>query len=375
MQNEFNSFCPYYNQGLLIESSPSGQTQVAMCCWQQRRIVDSVDFNSDYFTEIRNKSINGVPMQCSIYCKQSGHIANERELSFNETWWDRNNDIKIKKLHLKQGLTCNLKCISCSSLLSSAWNGEYQHFVPAAASVRLKKHTEKQWNHLDLTSVEQVHFDGGEPLLNEDSINLLRYLKKIGQIGSVTVNYNTNGTIFPSDELIELWSETKWVRLFFSLDGVGATFEYTRYPAIWNKVKENLKKFQEIKGPCLLLEVNAIIGIHNIFNIPDFVSWWKKDYQFGNQGDPTNIFVRAIEDNSYGGTVLDIKKLPAQLKNSAAELLLEYLDVPGIADIAQIAGKQEDLELKWIDYLNQLDQLRGTNWRTSLPKEISQIKC
>ena len=376
MLNDSDNFCSYYNQGLLIESSPAGQTRVAMCCWQKRKNVNFVEFDSDYFTKLRNESTHKIPAACSVYCSKPGHIANERELAQYEPWRDCNNQVAIKKLHLKQGLTCNLTCISCSSELSSAWKKGYRKFVPDATLVKLKKETQKQWQHLDLSSVEQVHFDGGEPLLGTDHIDLLKHLKNIGQIKNVTVNYNTNGTIWPSNEVIELWSEAKWVRLFFSLDGVGTTFEYTRYPAKWDRVAENMYKFQQLKGPCLLLEVNAIIGIHNIFNIPDFYQWWKDNYQISNQGDPTKIFVRAIEPSSYGGEVLNLKFLPAAIKPLAMKMLQTYTHVPGVKDLMLILNKYDDSsssDVRWLSYFEKLDQLRGTNWQDSLSEEFKNL--
>jgi hypothetical protein len=370
-----DNFCPYYNQGLLIESTPAGQTQIAMCCWQKRKIVDIVDFKSDYLNNLRHEAAGKIPSACSAYCHRPGHVANERELAYNESWRDTDNQIKIKKLHLKQGLVCNLTCISCSSQLSSAWNKDYRKFVPDAPLVKLKKHPEKQWQHLDLSNLEQVHFDGGEPLLGTDHIELLRHLKNIGQLKNVTVNYNTNGTIWPSDEVIELWTETKWVRLFFSLDGVGSTFEYTRYPAKWNQVTDNMQKFQQLKGPCLLLEVDAIIGIHNIFNIPDFYQWWKNNYQFSNQGDPINIFVRAIEPSSYGGKVLDLQFLPMSLKPAAMKLLQEYIEIPGVKDLIPLLNKNNVNNNQWLTYFEKLDQIRGTDWRNNLSEQLNINIC
>jgi hypothetical protein len=366
-----HNFCPYYNQGLLIESTPAGQTQIAMCCWQMRKSVDTVDFHSDYLNDLRKESVSNIPSVCSPYCHQPGHIANERELAHNESWIDSDNQIKIKKLHVKQGLTCNLTCISCSTQYSSAWNKDYRKFVPGAPLVKLKKHPEKQWQNLDLRYVEQLHFDGGEPLLGTDHVELLRYLRSIDQLKNVTINYNTNGTVWPTDEVIELWSETKWVRLFFSLDGVESTFEYTRYPAKWHQVVDNMQKFQQLKGPCLLLEVNAIIGIHNIFNIPDFYHWWKNNFQFGNQGDPTNIFVRAIEPNSHGGKVLDLQFLPGALKPAARELLQQYSEIPGAKNLIPLLNKNNTDNNQWLIYFEKLDQIRGTDWRISLSEKLN----
>ena len=364
-------FCAYYDQGLLIEAAPDGGKRIAMCCWQKRIKVDTVDFNHLLLTDIRKKAQNTFPEACNPYCNIDNHINNERQQSLKETWWD-NAGQRIKKLHLKQGLICNLKCISCSSILSSAWNGEYQKFVSDAPNVRLIKNPNESWKDLDLQYLEQLTLDGGEPLLNDDNVNILKHLDSLHLLPNITVNYYTNATIFPSDELISLWKKCHWVRLFFSLDGVGSTLEYTRYPAKWNEVCTNLYRYQKIQGPCLLLEINATVGVHNIFNLKDFYSWWKTHYQFGNQGDPTGIFVRPIEPSSHGGQVLQLENLPEILKSQAEDLLNSIVDLPGAQQLIPLLSKNSNDE--WLGYFKKLDEIRGTNWRQSLPIPLSQYK-
>jgi hypothetical protein len=368
-QKNNNIFCPYYYQGLLIDATPAGKSRISMCCWQGRHEVDTVKFDHEYLTQLREQSLTNIPTPCSKYCHNPNHIANERERSLGETWWDQDSTLKIKKLHLKQGLICNLTCISCGSMLSSAWNKDYRKFDSTAPIIRIKKDTNNSWSALDLTYVTQIHFDGGEPLLNTDNLQILQHLEQIGQIEQVTLNYSTNGTIWPCDETIRLWAKCKWVRLFFSLDGIGSTFEYTRYPAKWDLVTHNMKKFQELIGPCILLEANAIVGIHNIFNMPDFFEWWQKNLQFGNQGDPSQIFVRTIEPSSVGGRVLDLKYLPIELKDTAVNMLQSLSNLPGATDLIKLLSKEHSNE--WLNYFGKLDQLRGTNWKISLPQQLS----
>lgn len=364
-------FCAYHNQGLFIDATPGGQKRIAMCCWQKRINVDKVEFDHPSLINIRKRAENDLPGECTPYCKIENHINNERQHSLKEDWWN-NTGNHIKKLHLKQGLICNLKCISCGSMLSSAWNEEYQKFDPGAPKVQLIKNPNKSWEHLDLSQLKQLTLDGGEPLLNEDNVGILKHLDKLNLLHNITVNYYTNGTVFPNNELISLWTKCHWVRLFFSLDGIESTLEYTRYPAKWNEVRDNLYRFQKIQGPCLLLEVDATIGVHNIFNLVDFYYWWKNNYQFGNQGDPSSIFVRPIEPSSYGGRVLQLIHLPLELKTQAEDLLNSIIDLPGIQQLIPLLSRSPNNE--WLDYLEKLDKNRKTDWRQNLPATLSQYK-
>jgi len=373
-----STFCPYYKQGLYIGSTPTGETKISMCCWQQSQIVDIVTFDHPYLESIRVQGQTQIPSQCSQYCKQPGHIANERERSAIE--WPivistDTNSKAIKTLHLEQSLTCNLKCISCSSKYSTAWNDEYQLFDSTAPTSILKKFPEEKWQGLDLSQLRRLHFTGGEPLLNRDNKKILQHLDKIGVLSQVAISYNTNGTIRPDSELLDLWCRAHFVRLFVSLDGVGSTFEYTRFPASWTEVKSNIEYFRSLKEACVLIEADAIVGVHNIFNLPEFFAWWELNCQTGSQGDPSQIFVRCIEPMSYGGKVLDLKHLDPETAKNAVSMLEPLIHYGGVVDIINYIKQHSNPSNIWREYLERLDSIRGTNWQTSLSINIKEQTC
>jgi MoaA/NifB/PqqE/SkfB family radical SAM enzyme len=244
-------------------------------------------------------------------------------------------------------------------------------FEKNAPIVKLFKNPQKIWENLDLSELNQLHFTGGEPLLNDDNKKILVHLDSIGRLPEVSISYNTNGTIFPDDETLELWAKSKWVRLFFSLDGVGSVFEYTRYPANWDIVQSNIQAFRQLKS-CVIIEVNAVVGIHNIFDLPKFFNWWEQNCQTGSHGDPSQIFVRQIENITYGGRVLDLKYLPDNMKPLALDLLQSLTQYRGVKDLINYISANDGIDnYEWIDYFNKLDSLRGTNWQKDLPYQLS----
>ena len=350
-----------------------------MCCWQQKKTVETITFDNQYLENIREESKAAIPKSCSRYCNMPGHIANERERSLVEwnTLMSTDTESKvIRSLHLEQSLLCNLKCISCSSKFSSSWNGEYQLFEPNAPQITLKKNPESVWQHLDLKHVKKLHFTGGEPFLNRDNKKILQHLDTLGVLPDLMVSYSTNGTIIPDDETLELWKRCRFVRLFFSLDGIGSTFEFTRFPAVWSEVQNNIQYFRSLKEVCILIEVNAIVGIHNIFNLPEFFQWWKDHCQSGSQSDPSQIFVRCIEPSSYGGTVLDLKHLTKNQALSALDMLYSLSDYPGVHTIIDYIKQNSQPDNRWVDYLDRLSELRKIDWRKALPPEIQrELTC
>ena len=361
--------CPYYAQGLYIGSTPAGLTEISMCCWQKKQQVSQVSFDHPYLVDAREQSKKTIPSTCSTYCNQPEHELNERKRSYidwNQFISDDTEELGIKALHLEQSLTCNLKCISCSSKYSSAWNGEYQLFDPSAPQISLKKEPESVWKDLDLTQLRRLHFTGGEPLLNKDNKKILQHLDKLGVLSNVVLSYNTNGTVLPDTEVLELWQRSRFVRLFFSLDGVGSTFEYTRFPAKWSDVEQNIQYFRSLNRICILIEVNPVIGVHNIFNLPKIFQWWEEHCQTGSQGDPSQIILRYIEPSSFGGQVLSLKHLTNFQANAALDMLQLLTRYTGVQDLINYIKQNRSPDNCWMDYLNKLDSIRNTDWHTAL---------
>ena len=106
--------------------------------------------------------------------------------------------------------------------------------------------------------------------------------------------------------------------------------------------------------------------------MPDFFKWWQDNCQTGNQGDPSQIFVREIDASSYGGTVLSLRNFPKTLYQDAVDMLKSLNDLPGATGLLTNLKSADSTE--WISYLEQLDQRRNTNWRQSLPGPITKLK-
>jgi len=368
------TLCKYAEQGLFISSTSEGHSQVAMCCWQSReKFIPPLRYDNGYLNKLRTDFQQGkLPSQCNHYCSISGHGSNEREYSLSDSLWPESDEKKIVKLHLEQSLTCNLKCISCGPNWSSAWNSDYHHFDSSYPPNLLYKNPEKVWQHLDLSSLIHLQFTGGEPLLNKDNKKILQHLNNIGRLPNVCISYNTNATVFPDKETIQLWSKAKFVRLFLSLDGIESTFEYTRYPAKWEQVLENIRKFQAITECCVIIEVTFTTGVHNLFNLPDFFEWWENTKITGSHGDESKVFIKQIEAVTHGGKSLRLKNLPSSLQSQAIEMLQHYSNYRGVNGILKAIQNLNQTN-SWLEYLIKLDEIRNTNFRKQLPNQLSQF--
>jgi mycofactocin radical SAM maturase len=98
---------------------------------------------------------------------------------------------------------CNLKCIHCLSASSAAWPDELT-FEECRDTV----------DQLAALKVFEINFGGGEPLLKDYFLPLLRYIHKKGIVTCVS----TNGTVLTT-EAIKLFSGNPLVNVQVSLDG------------------------------------------------------------------------------------------------------------------------------------------------------------
>jgi MoaA/NifB/PqqE/SkfB family radical SAM enzyme len=188
-------------------------------------------------------------------------------------------------IDLKLGNICNLKCRICGSWSSSKWAKEEIDYIPELvdrkthlAYTYLKdgawpRESEVFWDNLKtlLPNIKYFEFTGGEPFLIEQHFELLRYAVEQDHAKNIEIHYNTNGTVFP--EQAELWANFKHAEIAFSIDNVGARFEYERYGADWNLVQENIAKFTALRSSKISTQLCTTMNIQNVYYLPELCDW------------------------------------------------------------------------------------------------------
>jgi MoaA/NifB/PqqE/SkfB family radical SAM enzyme len=203
---------------------------------------------------------------------------------YDDVDWNNLNPDQLWFIDLKLGNICNLKCRICGSWSSSKWAKEEIDYVPG---IDRKTHlaykflqdgawpreSEVFWDNLKtlLPNIKYFEFTGGEPFLIEQHFELLRYAVEQGYSENIEIHYNTNGTVFP--ESAELWANFKHVEIAFSIDNVGARFEYERYGADWNEVQENIAKFTEIRSRKISTQLCTTMNVQNVYYLPELCDW------------------------------------------------------------------------------------------------------
>ena len=289
-----------------IEASPIGT--VRPCCLADDEIVDNngekfqlatADFaniqNSNHMRDLRGEFLTGEKPQTCRKCwneERSGrtskrmHTLNRLKHVLNDEEWT--SDAKpLMFLDLKLGNICNLKCRICGSWSSSQFASEEISFLPreeqksSHAYQMLRagawpKENTQFWTQIDsvLFDIRYIEFTGGEPFMIEQHFDMLQGIVDRGIAHQVEIHYNTNGTHWP-DRGPDIWRHFKTVEVAFSIDDVGARFDYQRTNADWAVVLDNITSFQYLRDqmPNLQLQCCSTVNVFNIRYIDELAQW------------------------------------------------------------------------------------------------------
>lgn len=268
------------------------EVKVSACCVMfptQPVTEQNLLFNPN-LNEVRQSFLaNEKPNQCNNCWRREDAGQPSRRSDGTQWYVDNgydNTTVELISVDYWVGNLCNLKCVMCGPESSTAWQTEED-----PKRVINQYHRNQVWKSLDLSKLRLVHFTGGEPLLSEDHVE---FLQAIPDKKQVTVNYNTNGTVMPSAELIALWSEFHLVQIDFSIDDIGERFEYIRFPAKWNEVVDTMDRIRAAVSHNTMFAINTTLTVLNEDTYPELVAWAKQKY--GNDIDLRTQYAHGILD-------------------------------------------------------------------------------
>ena len=225
-------------------------------------------------------------------------------------------------LDLKLGNICNLKCRICGSWSSSTFATEElanlgpdedrktNHHYQMLRQGAWPRENEKFWSEIDqvVDQIRYIEFTGGEPFMIQEHFDMLQGIVDRGMAHQVEIHYNTNGTQYP-DQAEEIWQYFKHVEVAFSIDDVGARFEYQRSNAVWSQVCENIERFRSMRERLLnmTLQVCCTVNVFNVLYLEQVAAWIaQQDFDF--------VYWNIMHDAEY----FSIRSLPESSKTTIA---------------------------------------------------------
>jgi MoaA/NifB/PqqE/SkfB family radical SAM enzyme len=300
-----NKFCvlPWIS----LETSPIGT--VRPCCLAEDEIIDNTGEkfdlntasfagiqNSDYMQNLRQQFLDAKQPQTCRKCwreERSGRASKRMHtldrLKHMLPKQDWTTDAKpLIFLDLKLGNICNLKCRICGSWSSSTFAAEElanlgptedkksNHHYRMLRQGAWPRENPQFWNEIDqvVDQIRYIEFTGGEPFMIQEHFDMLQGLVDRGIAGQIEIHYNTNGTQW-SVQAESIWQHFKAVEIAFSIDDVGARFEYQRSNAIWSDVELNIAKFKQLRtrNNNIQLQVCTTVNVFNVYYIAEVAQW------------------------------------------------------------------------------------------------------
>lgn len=269
-------------------------------------------------------------------------------------------------LDLKLGRVCNLKCRICNSDSSSKWTeDEIKLYGSPLASDSVGYWIADNmpiWDELVeiLPYVEFLDFSGGEPLLIKKHFELLKLAIDKGYAKNIRIHYNTNGTIMPTREMFEIWSNFKYVEIMLSADGISKRFEYLRHPAKWDKFVEVFNRFKANKylHTTICHSVNSL----NVYYIDEFIEWFENN---DIKGD--DLYLNVVHSPYY----YNIRNLPYYLKKNIAHNISNKAADDIVKFMLSSGG---DCLKELLEVTKKIDTLRQEDFSCVFPEVYNLIR-
>lgn len=354
-----NNYCPDLFNTVFVQKVNENEVELGHCCVSKLSSpVSKINFSNDFLTKNRRQFLatGDLPDACA-YCinaeskgavsRRNNRLKPNREQNIYPT------EVVLEHLDYNCDNICNLKCIMCSGYYSSAWReDEVKLGLRTDQRTKPTKHNTMIYG-VDVSKLKSIYFNGGEPLMTRDHLNVLSHVVANGNPSAITIHYSSNGTFPLTEEISSIWSKFKSVYINFSIDAVGSAFEYIRFPAVWADVENNINTFNL---PNIILKVTATIGLHNILYFDELYQW------------ATTRSIEIYLQDTNGRSGLAVQNFPTVGKDHLLSYLNELPESTNKQTLLNLANNIAGIDQHWISYLDRLDQIRNNNWRTSLSR-------
>jgi sulfatase maturation enzyme AslB (radical SAM superfamily) len=227
---------------------------------------------------------------------------------------------------------------------------------------------------MEAASASQVlHITGGEPTIQPEFYAFLKYLIAKDKAKNITLELVTNATkIHPS--LFGLLGKFKTVMLMISMDAVGRTYEYIRYPANYSNVYENILKYRKFilsLGGESKMVFNYTLQVLNLHNTIESIktlaplSTVDDGFWIYELSDPNFMQWGMLPKESVKA---EVKKIASHM-DATKNIKWPVVALSKILEVHKHYKKQDYAKLKQqlIQFTKQQDNLRKINIKDYIP--------
>ena len=256
-------------------------------------------------------------------------------------------DFIIKYWDIRFSNLCNMACRSCGTWFSSNWYEDHKKLTGAppnhAKIMKAGRSGNDIWEQLlkQFDHVEQFYFAGGEPIIMEEHLRILKELDR-RKMYHVRLIYNTNfsKSHFKGTDIFELWNKFDSVAIGASLDAEGSRAELMRKGTVWDDIVANRKRMLEV-CPQVDFYISATVGLSNCLHVLDFHKNWVEQGLIKPQDFNFNLLQYPLWQR------MDL--LPQEEKDRVTEKYKEHIEWLKSQDHLTRASKGFESALDWMN--------------------------
>ena len=327
-------------------------------------------WNSEELKKLRTDMINGVRNPACNECHRREDVGawNTRQALLGQMdTVDINNPV-IKDILLRFSNMCNYKCVDCSWTTSSLiYQEEIKRGIleitnssgdkPYVINSGGDPHTLLEQAKMHVSTAENVTFSGGEPMVQWQQWELLKYMVDNNMAPNLKYYTNLSRLSYKDYNAIELWKNFKNLSIDIGIDAMGERCEYFRKNMNFDQTFKNIDiVLEEIPNS----EIFAVITFTwlNAINAAELFEWLFKN--------KPNV---KITLNQVLHPHLDIQIAPRFKKEEISKAFDKMLDIANeynYNNIDMIVGLNnymwsEDRSHQFreaVEWLNELDKWR-----------------
>jgi radical SAM protein with 4Fe4S-binding SPASM domain len=316
-------------------------------------------FNGDKMKQMRLNMLNNKKSRECVKCydqEQSGffslRLSSNKHFGHNismteNTKPDGTADFIIKYWDIRFSNLCNMACRSCGTWFSSNWYEDHKKLTGAppnhAKIMKAGRSGNDIWDQLlkQFDHVEQFYFAGGEPIIMEEHLRILKELDK-RKMYHVRLIYNTNfsKSHFKGTDIFELWNKFDSVSIGASLDAEGPRAELMRKGTVWDDIVANRKRMLEV-CPQVDFYISSTVGLSNCLHVIDFHKSWVEQGFIKPQDFNFNLLQYPLWQR------MDL--LPQEEKDRVTEKYKEHIEWLKSQDHLTRASKGFESALDWMN--------------------------
>ena len=393
-----NTYCHYPFHEVTLKNWRNGNLDFSLpCCHMADRVGFQEDWNIDgvenltpeqihnhpRMEQLRQNALNGVrDPACAICWKNEDKgLKSFRMFSDDSSFLTMDKD-KLS-IDIIASNICNLRCRMCTPTASHQLMKDYNYFeknnkieeLHESADNRFVKSrpmqaTESmqwQWMMDNTDKIGNLKGSGGEPFYDKKALDLIKRFVETGDAKNTNIMFHTNATQF-TDENCELLKQFKMNYHVFSIDGIGKTYEYIRYPQKFDALDASVKNYMNKVTNRNINKFTMILSALNVLTIADWCKWIYETIDH-----KASIIINEVYPEDRG---IHIKHLPPHILIEAygrvQQLKDKYNDLPEatynnvlkILDFYIENNEQNDVRL--YNEIVLFDQSRSQHYRDFL---------